>query len=302
MLSKQKLKIVAAIDTSPFSIAVLDEAAMYAKLFDADLKVIMVEDVNMINAAKSPLVRSVNMFSFSSGKVSANEIQDIYALQRKTANKTVKFAKEKHNINIDLEIKHGKVIDEVLNAAAGADALMIGLAGWRFAKYYYSTHMIEKQSRYKFPDASNINIGHTAKKLLEKYQGTILALRGSVLKKSKIMVYYDGSKESKRALINSLDYLSHLKFKTKPNLAILLDSKKLRNEAFLAISGKVKEITPSFYTLKEGETEATLKFIEKLIDNTKSNMLVLPGTCHFIQDKTFYEELDTIHSSLIIVR
>ncbi len=123
-----------------------------------------------------------------------------------------------------------------------------------------------------------------------------------MFKKTKIMLYYDGSKSAKTALSDTMEYMAKLKPTSGPTLSILLDNKDLRNEVFTIISGKDKDFTPAFHIIKEGATLENLKFIEKLIDNTKSTMLLLPSSCRFIQEKQFYDELNTIHSSLVIIR
>ena len=291
-------KLAVAIDTSPFSIAVLDEAVIYAKKINAELKVILVEDINIVNAAKSSLIRPINLFAPTAKTMGQREAENVFTLQRSKAQDTVNYILEHNTIKTTLHISRGKVAEEIIKASEDCTGLIIGWAGWRFAKYYYSTHTLQRRSRFRFPDNRNIHMGSTAKYLLEHYPKNIFVLKGEIFKGAKVMAYYDGSKLSRRMLDVLTEYMFDFKGTLHNSLAVLLTHKSLREEAYISIAKKNSAFTPSFFTLSDNNCE----FIEHLIDNTKTDALILNKDCSLLQDGSFYADIDKIQSSVIILR
>jgi nucleotide-binding universal stress UspA family protein len=171
-------RILVALDVSALSLAALEEAAAFAAAMEAELTGLFVEDINLVRSAGLPFARQVSYPSGAEERLSSERIDREFKARAELARKALAAAAERRHMPWSFRTVRGHVTNEILAAAAQADLIFIGKSGWSPAR----------------------PLGSTALALIAAAPGAFLLVQQEIPQAGPIMVLFDGSEGSRRAL------------------------------------------------------------------------------------------------------
>ena len=172
-------RILVALDASPASLAALELAADLAERYQAEILGIYVEDINLLRSAEIPFTREIGYYSGTSHKIDRYHIERELRAQARRVEQLLAAIAQKANIQWSFRRSRGIIHGELLEAAQGADLIILGKSGWSGRQQLGST-------------ARNVAVQSTIQSLI---------LLHKVRPGTPIMVAYDGSPASQKALI-----------------------------------------------------------------------------------------------------
>ena len=171
-------RILIALDASPASLAALELAADLAERYQAELLGIYVEDINLIRSAEIPFTREIGYYSGISHEIDKYHIERELRAQARRVERLLAAIAQKANIRWSFRRSRGVIHGELLEAAQGTDLIILGKSGWSGRQQLGST-------------ARNVAVQSTIQSLI---------LLHRVRPWTPIMVAYDGSAVSQKAL------------------------------------------------------------------------------------------------------
>ncbi|NTW49984.1 MAG: universal stress protein [Chlorobiales bacterium] len=173
-------RILIAIDGSPHSQAALEAAVEMARLLQAELTGIFVEDINLLRLAELPFAREVCRHRATSEKMTLSRIERQLRLQAKEAQQALQKSAERRTVQYSFRVVRGPVSEELLRAALETDLLALG--------------------RTSRPLSQHSHLGSTAKTAIAQARSAVLLMRPDLALKHPVAVFYEGSEGSNRAL------------------------------------------------------------------------------------------------------
>ncbi len=178
--------IAVAIDCSPHSRASLDAAAEMAERLQAELLGIFVEDINLLRIAELPFAEEIRVYSASTGKLDEEQLERLLRQQAREARELLQRTAEARTLRHTFRVLRGMVPEQLISAATEADLLVLGRSG-------------------RAPSCRK-GLGSTARTALHEGDTAILLMRpGFTAAEWPLLVLYDGSEGSKRALRTALE-------------------------------------------------------------------------------------------------
>ncbi|MHA1112955.1 MAG: universal stress protein [Alphaproteobacteria bacterium] len=182
-------RILIALDSSPHSVAALDEAAGLAQRLHAELIGLFVEDINLINLADLPGTPGVSRLTAAREDPDARIRHELRALATR-ARIALEAASRRTGVPASFHVSRGRVAAELIRAADKADLLIMGWSGRSWADPFEFRRMGARSAR----------LGGTARRVASESARSVLLLRRGTRMASPLMVAYDGSAGANRAL------------------------------------------------------------------------------------------------------
>ncbi|MEI8032005.1 MAG: universal stress protein [Chlorobiaceae bacterium] len=177
--------IAVALDCSAHSMASLTAAAELARLLQADLTGIFVEDINLLRMAELPFSHEIRIYAHEPEKMEPVQLLRSLRLQARAAEDALRKIAGEFMVEHSFRVSRGAVPAEVIAAALEADLLVLGRSG-------------------RSPTCRK-GLGSTARKALAEAKKPLLFMRpGFSTKEGPVLVLYDGSKGSRMALETAL--------------------------------------------------------------------------------------------------
>lgn len=174
-------RIVVALDASPHSYAALEAAVRMAAHFRAELLGLYVEDINILRLAELPFVREIGSFSTICRRLEMPDLERQLRMRTlEIRQRFVTLATQQH-LQQTFRVARGKVALEIHAAAAEADVLIVGKAGWS----HLSRHRLGSTARAACADDT---------------PGLTLILQDGARLGAALLVVYDGSPLAEKAL------------------------------------------------------------------------------------------------------
>jgi len=123
-------RVLVAMDASPHSRAALEAAIELASHFEAELRGLFVEDINMLRAVGLPFSRVLGQFSASWRPIDAREIERRLRTRARQIQRLFRELTERSTLSTSFHVARGTVAREILAAAQEADVLVLGRVGW----------------------------------------------------------------------------------------------------------------------------------------------------------------------------
>jgi nucleotide-binding universal stress UspA family protein len=171
-------RILIALDASPASQAALELAADLAVRHKAELVGIYVEDINLLRSAGISFTEEVGEFSGISRNVDSHQVEHELKAHARRVEKLLSSIAARANLQWTFRSVRGLIPGELLAAAEGSDMIILGKKGWSEGK----------------------QIGSTARMLAALSPVQSLILQRKVRLETPVLVIYDGSDESRKAL------------------------------------------------------------------------------------------------------
>jgi len=113
--------IAVAIDCSPHSKASLEAAAEMAARLKAELIGIFVEDINLLRVAGLPFAEEVRLYSATTTKLDAGELERLLRQQAKQARELLQRTAEARTLRHTFRVLRGMVPEQLMQGAPEAD-------------------------------------------------------------------------------------------------------------------------------------------------------------------------------------
>ena len=171
-------RILVAVDASPLSLKALEAAAELAASLQAELLGLYIEDINLLRIADSPFAREVGIFSGSIRELDAHRLQRQLRAQANQVRRKLTQLAQRSQIRWSFRVTRGSIEGELLSAASEVDLVILGRAGW----------------------SGKRQLGSTAQAMASQAPGPALLHAPRTAAKPAVLVLYDGSEVSQRAL------------------------------------------------------------------------------------------------------
>jgi nucleotide-binding universal stress UspA family protein len=269
--------IAVAIDCSPHSKASLEAAAEMAARLKAELIGIFVEDINLLHMAGLPFAEEIRMYSSDTVKLDTGQLERLLRQQAEQAREMLQHTAQALTLRHTFRVLRGMVSEQVMSAAPEADMLVLGRSG-------------------RSPSCRK-GLGSTARTALYEGKMSVMLMRpGFAAAEGPLLVLYDGSEASKRALSTALEIAG-----PSSTLNLLVTSPDpdaidlCREETEATVSEK--GIEAEYYHLPFTDSRQLISFI-RMID---SGLLVI-GEGMNLPEETLRELIDNIDYPVLVVR
>lgn len=270
-------RILVALDASPHSLAALEAAAELAEQFHAELLGLFVEDVNLLRLAALPFTHEVRMFTASHRRLKGEEVERHLRARAREVRRTFRVLVERRELRGTFRVTRGPVARELLAAAAEADMIILGKAGWSPAR--------------------RRRLGSTARTLVFEAPSMTLILQDGACLGTPVLVVYDGSAMARKALIAATNLM---RGEEGLMTVILADSDQdipqLHDEAASWI--ETQDVQARYHKL----TRANVSRLASLMHVEGCGVLVLPARTPLLEDRALLTLLSQIDIPVLLVR
>ncbi|MBN2392938.1 MAG: universal stress protein [Anaerolineae bacterium] len=272
-------RIVVALDASPHSYAALEAAVRMAAHFGAELLGLYVEDINMLRLAELPFVREVGSFSTASRRVESQDIERQLRLRTLTIQRKFISLATQQQVQQTFRVTRGKVVAEIREAAAKADVLIVGKAGWS--------------------QVSGRRLGSTARAAYSNDTPdlTVILQDGARLG-TPLLVVYDGSPLGQKAL----DVAAALmRARTGPIHVLLLADGQMHVTSLHAEAAarlQAYDIEGRYRVL----TESNVPKLSRAIQSEHSATLIIPAKIALFREDALLGLLEEVDVPILLVR
>ena len=267
--------IAVAIDCSPHSKASLEAAAEMATRLKAELIGIFVEDINLLHMAGLPFAEEIRLYSTE--KLDTAQLERLLRHQAQQAREMLEHIAQPRTLRHTFRVLRGLVPEQVMQAALEADMLVLGRSG-------------------RSPSCRK-GLGSTARSAIDEGSVNVMLMRpGVTAAEGPLLVLYDASEASKRALTTALEIAgpaSTLNLLINDPAPEAIERCKQETDAIV----REKGIETEYYHLPFTDSRQLVSFI-RMID---SGLLII-GKGMNLPEETVRELIDTIDYPVLVVR
>lgn len=178
---KEKLlrEILVAVDTSPHSHAALEAAVTLARILEANVQGLFVENELWGRLSELPSTTAISELTGREGPYEKDTVEEQMKLLRNRLRRRLQELSRQYRVTHSLDIASGRVEDKVLEAAERADLITIGLKG------HY---------------ARGKRLGSSARAIIRKADKPVLILEKGLRLGTVLTAVYDGSAAGRKGL------------------------------------------------------------------------------------------------------
>jgi nucleotide-binding universal stress UspA family protein len=272
-------RILVALDASPHSLAALEAAVDLAARFQAELSGLFVEDENLLRLAELPFVREIGIFTATRRRIDSEEMERQIRVQSRRVRRVFTLTTERAHVQRSFRVARGAVLSEVLSAAAEADVLVLGQAGWSLLQ--------------------RGRLGSTVRGILPEQFGLALILKEGTCLGDPLAVVYDGSPVAERALI-AADALRRQPDKDRA-LIVLLLAEESQSAQTLQSQAASRLADRNAIAVYRSLTSANALWLADILQAEGCGMLVLPARSSALQDSVLVELLEHLDLPVLLV-
>jgi nucleotide-binding universal stress UspA family protein len=268
-------RILVALDASPASLAALDLAADLAERYQAELLGIYVEDINLLRSAEIPITKEIGHFSGTFHDIDSKHIERELRAQARFVERLMAAIAHKANFRWSFRKERGVIHGELLQAAQGTDLIILGKSGW----------------------SGRRGLGTTARNVAVQSGIQSLILIRKVRPGTPVMLAYDGSPTSQKALIAT----QMISAKDTPLITLIIardseQSRVLENEV-LARPG-ISNLQIQFLHAPDFKGER----ISQLAMMSGCDIVVIPVESQSFDPESLVEMLNEAECAVLLVR
>ncbi|TCD47953.1 universal stress protein [Chlorobium sp. N1] len=248
-------RIAVAIDGSPHSLASIEAARDLALSMEAELRGIFVEDDNLFRLAALPCSSEIRPYSSEARPMEPSELEQAVRRQAREAEEALIRAIGQRVIRHSFTTCRGMVPEAVVAASTESDLLVLGRSG-------------------RSPTCRR-RLGSTAEKALREGKRPLLLMRHGFRTAGPLLLLYDGSEGSRRALEAALALSAEGGLL---NVLVLAGDpgESLHMEEALQAELSARGVEAEFHHLRPGDAKTLAQFI-RMAD---SGLLVLSDEMH----------------------
>jgi nucleotide-binding universal stress UspA family protein len=270
-------RILVALDSSPASLTVLEQAVELASGFKAELVGLFVEDINLVRLAELSFTQEVGLFSGTSRRLEIHYVERQFRSQANRVRQAMASLAGKAGITWSFRVVRGVIATELLNAALETDLIVLGRVG---------------------ASARRRRLGSTTRAILfQTPQLTLIIHPGSRLQ-LPFLIFYDGSVTAQKALLAA----AQLSRTQEDHLIVLVladtqeETQQLQQEVDTTL--KAYNLTARYLRGNKVDTQNLLRIIQL----EQCGMLVLPSNGVRLDSDTILALLDQIECPVLLVR
>lgn len=267
-------RILVSLDSSSHSFAALQAAVDLARHYRASLHGVFIEDKTLLSIAEMPFRQEVGQYTAIVRDISTDSLARGILIQSRWVVRTFHKIVNQTDLQGDISVLRGHVIDTIINEAMTCDLLIVGKSG---------TNPVAK---YK--------LGSTTRALIQKSQKSLLLVEEKTRLGFPMIVLFDDSTIGQISLETARDLLD-----PGEDLLVLICNDEVsefeRNKKILFNWASEQQVN---IMLEPYKTNSFNQFLE-MIKGLKNGLLILP----FLQDadKRQIVEKCLINSSLPIL-
>jgi len=271
-------RIVVGLDASPPSQAALKVAVVLAARCEAELVGLFVEDANLLRLVALPFAAEMGGFSARRRQLDAAEVERELRAHAGRVRRILQALAEPARVRWEFRVARGTIASELTAAAAAADLVILGKAGWSLAQ--------------------RGRLGSTARAVLGQAQCLALIVQQGTRLGPPTIVIYDGSPAAGRALAAAVflaglidQGLTVLVLADDPDDARLLESEATAWLAERGLAARYRQLTT-----------ARAPHLGQMVRLEGGGTLVLPAEGAVLRDERLLALLDEIESPVLLVR
>lgn len=265
-------RILVAIDASPQSLAALEAAAELAANLGAELAGVYVEDINLIRLGALPAVLEIGAASARSRRLDEGRITRELRSQAARAAQAIAAIAGRSQVRWSFKVARGSIESELLQAASEADLFILGRAGW----------------------SGQRKLGSTARAVIKAGPArTLVVERGERLRPT-LMVVYDGSELSQRALDTAVGLGGYLA------IGIVAGDQKQAKELQSEVASKLSEL--GLEARYRWLISADARGLADMVRTQEECIVILPSESPILQGKDLPEALEEFECPVLLVR
>lgn len=267
-------RIVVAVNGSPHSRAALDAAVRLAGTLDTELVGLFVEDERLVQTAQLSFTAEVRAYTAPARALTEPRLQRQLRYRANDSEHALARRAAHADVPHDFQAVEGDVTDELMQAAASADLLVMGKTS---------------------TDSGRRRLGSTSRTLLAEAPCPVLVLRKRLPRQEPLLLYYDGSAPAETALTLSARLVHQA---LPPPLKVLLppsaDPSALRDDLRRPFS----EATPPMrVTPLSPDADHRLSTVAR----QSTGLLILPKHCSPLQTTSLQQFLYEIDRPLLMI-
>jgi nucleotide-binding universal stress UspA family protein len=270
-------KILVAVDTSAHSRAALEAAAIIAKITEADISGIFVQEEHWSHIGKLSAVNTVNELTGRSQLLKEEDLKQQIEMLASRLRRDLRQISRRHEIEHSWETRSGEVAKEILEAARDADLITIGRRGRSF---------IQKNK-----------LGSTARQIIQKADKPILILKEGLHLGNKLTVLYNATPQSQKGLRMAMNIAEE----NSSELTVLVtegaqskDSERDKEVEKLVEDAPIPVNVVMFQQLDVGQ------FLN-IVNYQHSGLLIIPKNQSFLQGDSLGITIEHIHCPVLLV-
>lgn len=269
-------KILVAVDTSAHSRAALEAAATLAKITEANIHGIFVQETHWSKVGRLPSVKAVNELTGKSHSLEKGTLEKQIEQLKKRLHRQLKFISQRSEISHSWETTSGPVADKILEAAKEADLITIGRSGRSFLRHK--------------------RLGSTAKAIIQQADKPVLVLKKGLRLGTTITCIYDATEESQRGLRLALSLAE--KNDTKLSILVMNNSEETSGKQHTSIGEMVDNahIPVSVSTMRR---PGIGQFIHT-VNRQQSGLLIISRNQPYLQNDLLETTLNYLNCPVLI--
>jgi nucleotide-binding universal stress UspA family protein len=269
--------ILVAVDTSAHSRAALEAAAALAKITQANIRGIFVQEKRWSQVSRLPSSTAINEWTGELVSLEEDNMQQQVERLKKRLQRQLQAISRQHKIKHSWQTAHGQVSEQILEAAKEADLITIGRRGRSFS------------GRNK--------LGSTAKAIIRKADKPILILKEGLRLRDTITVVYNATAQSREGLKMALGIAE--KNESKLSILVLNESSQSGSERDKTVEKMVEGAAiPVNITLFQ---QPSIGQFLNVINYQQSGLLVIPKNQSFLKEKALEITLEHIHCPVLLI-
>jgi nucleotide-binding universal stress UspA family protein len=269
-------RILVAIDTSGHSRAALEAAATLARITEAQIHGLFVQEEQWSHIGQLPSLSAINELTGHSQTLEEGNLKQQIDLLKQRLHRQLRTVSRQHQINHSWKTARGKVAEEILEAAKEADLITIGRRG---------RSVLRKRE-----------LGSTARAIIRKADKPVLILKKGLELGQTITIVYNASPESQKGLRLALSIAQ----KNESKLWVLvMDENNGAGQRDKAVEKMVEEASvPVNVTMFQKPNVG--QFLN-VVNYQQSGLLVIPKSQSFLQGDALEITVEHIQCPVLLI-
>ena len=272
-------RIVVAVDASPHSRAAMEAAVRLAARFNAELVGLFVEDINVLRIAGLPTAQEFGIHSAQRRHINTVDLERQLRVRGRQVQDSFRLLSDQASIQGTFRVTRGSVGTEIQSAAADADVLIMGRAGW--------SQLRERQ------------VGSTTRAVCRaEAPGITAVLHSGAQLAPPILVVYDASEAAEKALV----FAEGLVDETRSALEVLLVAD---TEPLLQVRRNLLERALTEMKVMNHQHSLITSALQNLIRAiyvVRAQTVVLPASLSLLQEGRVVSLLEQVDIPVLLVR
>lgn len=270
-------RILIPLDNSQHSFAALKAAVAMAQHYDAEIKGLFVEDINLLNLAKMPFHQEVGEYTAIIREISTDGLSRGIVVQSRWAVQSFRKLINQTDFKSDFVILRGEVSEIIQKESQKCDLIILGKSGTNIFR--------------------SVKLGSTTKMMINNHRIPLLLVEENNQLGYPMFLLYDNSPVGKISLETARDLLD-------PDETLIILLNKDNPQAFSETKNQLNQWALAHQvniSIESYKTHTFRRFL-RLIDGIKKGLFILPHNADLIHQAITQLCLDMISLPIMLIR